>query len=382
MNPTHEDLTRGASIAIIGTGALGSALLKQLIRQGKCSVLLVDADRVQDRNLVLSPLLQEAMLLRKTASPVLSEVFPYKAELLARHVREMYGCNAFAAVSEIADVGWETLRDLDTFYCCTDSALSRAETACIARMLGKPMIDGGVFGLGFQEGRVSRFPPSPTAACYLCGMSEESRAAVLGYAASASMGCQAPREEAAMTGTLRTVQAIAERMAAPPHLQDESLPEQARAEKVFLEEDQAAAGSLRCESFMLTRSATCPWHDGLPPDLQSLPWDVPLRRSMGSLNGGSGGLELQLAWPVCIEAECAACGSRSEPFVRVASVRRTLHCANCGQAGLQPVRAVHRIRLSDPLSERSPRQLGQPSRHLYWLREGAGMNGLMNKDAT
>ena len=222
---------------------------------------------------------------------------------------------------------------------------------------------------------MSDFSPFPEAACYLCGMSEERRAAVLGYAASASLGCRVPEDAPSMTGTLRMLCAVADMIAGSLTPTPQGPSTESHAVRIRDVDGTMERSHLQFEKIALTRSVTCPWHDGSPNNMEPLPWEKPLGASLRALDHGSRTVELQFAWPICSEAACTACGTRSQPFLRVASVRRRAVCAVCGERSLEPLRAVHRMRAGDPLSERSPRQLGQPPRHLYGLRHTAGMNG-------
>ncbi len=343
---------------MVGTGALGSALLERLLLWEIPAVTLIDPDAVEPSNLPLS-----AMLTRAAER---GEPGESKAVLLAREAAHSRRLPWVAIGSEIADVGWGTIAAADVLVCCTDSALSRAEVAFLASKMRIFVIDGAVFGDGIPAGRVSWFAPDTEAACYLCGMAEDTRASVLGYATSASLGCRLPRDEAAMTGTLATLERVAGRLAeAVLNFSPEASSSPSRAWKTGLRD-----GTWLDETFLLARSATCPWHEALPARLVPLPWELPLQ---GSLRPG--GPALQLAWPVCTEAVCSRCGNRSKPMLRVAAVRRRLQCRSCGEQAMQPLRAVHRISPNDPLARLSPRQLGQPDRHLYLLPETADMNG-------
>ena len=418
-----RDRNRALRLAVIGTGALGSALLWRLAEADFSSVLLIDPDVMNRKNLPLSPFLAEAQHgyhFQTAAQPVALHQYS-KVELLVAHAQSQYGLKWCALPCEIADVGWQHLQETDLLCCCTDSALSRAETAFVARALGKPVLDGAVFGDGIAEGRVTRFSPAPEAACYLCGMGEDRRAAVLGYAASAALGCRVPEEAPAMTGTLATLRRVADAMvsAIEDFAHASVWPAQSVAVKLTrngiaepgthadpfaaLRDDKGEGsqgdqrkgqgadkgGKLRADmartvqhdtggkwldgedqwhrdKVLLTRSDTCPWHSG-PATLVPLPWEQPLCESLGV----STGREVQFDSPVCTEALCTACGEPCAPFARVAAVRRGLLCPHCDQPTLQPLRAVHRIRTSDALAHRSPRQLGQPDRHLYSVRCGA-----------
>lgn len=350
-------------LCVVGTGALGSALLERLRTHRFRSVLLVDPDRVEGRNLALSPSLQRAVAhaeaSRSGTSFEESDMPQGKAELLATAARALDGLPWRAEVCEIADVGWEDLLEVDLLCCCTDSVLSRVETAWIARALGKPMLDGGVFGQGIPEGRVTVYPAARASACALCGLAEERRAAVLGYAASASLGCQVPESVPAMTGALGTLEAVADSM-----LEQILRPGAMEGEvSCTTRLSRLAESGWQAEALEMSRSATCPWHDGLPGVLEALPWEVPFDDALRA-----GQREILLSWPVCTEAVCDGCGRRSEPMQRVARVRRSM-CRACGEAKQQPLRVSHRIRYGDGRSGKTPRQLGMPSRHLYCLRD-------------
>ncbi len=352
----------GLHLAVVGTGALGSALLQRLAAVGMPSLLLIDPDRIEPRNLPLSPFLQEALLAHREQ---IAE-YPYKAALLAAHAWAMYRLPWRALPCEVAAVGWQRLRACDLVCCCTDSALSRAELAFVARSLGKPVLDGAVAGGSIAEGRVTRFSPHPAAACYLCGMGEERRATVLGLAASATLGCRVPEDAPAMTGTRSSLDLVADTMAAVIRdvARGTAWGEISCAIKLYAADPQCSA-----ETVELARSEGCPWHDAAAPALRDLPWELPLRDSLPRLHPGK---DLLLDWPVCTVAVCNTCGQRCSPFQRVAVVRRTLRCPHCHATALQPLSTVSRIRAADPLALRSPRQLGQPIRHLYRLTATAG----------
>ncbi|MGI4855274.1 MAG: ThiF family adenylyltransferase [Janthinobacterium lividum] len=351
-------------LAVIGTGALGSTLLELLAKHAVQSVLLVDPDTLHERNLALSQFL--------TAAASRSASRHFKAALLAQEARHTYNLPWQAMTCEIADVGWQDLQDVDLICCCTDSALSRIETAFIAHMLAKPVLDGAVFGDGIPAGRISRFSQAPGAACYLCGMGEDSRATVLGSAASAAMGCRVPEDPKQMTGTLATLQQVAQRMleCILHFATSGAWPAESTVWKTALTHGDPEQERPRWqdETIALSRSAGCPWHGPIPGTLVPLPWDKSVREA---LQAGDRLPELQLAWPICTIAVCSGCGWRGTPLRRVAVVRQSLECPRCGLHDLEPVRALHRIRVTDPESALSPQQLGLPPRHLYWLQDTA-----------
>lgn len=368
-------------LAVIGVGALGSALVQLLAEHAFDQVMLIDADVPEERNLPVSPFLQDALASQSNnTSASANRVRIGKAELLAAHVRSRYGLPWQAFSCEVADLGWQHLRAVDLLCCCTDSALSRAETAFVARSLQKPVLDGAVTGKGIAAGRVTRFHPGTEAACYLCGMGEDRRAAVLGYAASTTMGCRVPEDAASMDSTLSTLRYVAETMlGAIQQSAASEVGEQSVATRIWSAPASNPVGHdcWHRESVTLTRSITCPWHWGTGTDLTPLPWETPLLESLGDKTSG---WELRLAWPVCTEALCSVCRHRYAPYLRVAAVRRA-PCPHCGQVTLQPLQGMHRIRAMDTAACRSPRQLAQPDQHLYSFVMAANAHSITMRSA-
>lgn len=366
-------------IAVIGTGALGSTLLDLLAACSLQSVMLIDPDTVQERNLSLSPFLRRAFVAHGNATPSTSSRAMHKVDLLSAEAERAYRLEWETHTCEIADVGWQDLCAVDLLCCCTDNALSRAEMAFIAHMLNKPVLDGAVFGDGIAAGRVTIFSPESDAACYLCGMAEDRRAAVLGYAASVSMGCRVPEDTRSMTGTVAALECVAQMMLDRilQFASGSAWPRQSQAVRISLSkgDESTSLNPWRNEIITLTQSANCPWHGLVPGTLAPLPWTTPLAQSL------PGNSEVYLAWPICTEAMCAVCKGRFTPFRRVAAVRDGIVCSHCGARGMEPVRVVHRLCHADPESALSPRQLGLPARHLYWLRDTAGMNRFVNEVA-
>lgn len=328
-------------LAVVGTGALGSAVCRHLLEYAHPSVLLIDPGRIEPRNLPLSSLLQQG------GCPG-----SYKVDAIAR-LATRQGLPWETQCAEIADVGLGVLRGCDLLISATDSVLSRLETAFAARSLGLPMLDAGVQPRGIPEGRVSWFAPLAEAACPLCGLGELRRAELLGLALSASLGCQAAESSEPMTGALATVERTARQLLATLA----GGPAEGASSTLRLNGDAT-------ERIELTRSPSCPWH-GLPaPDtLIGLGQDRPVCEQIAP------GMVLELGWPICLRARCRACGADFQPMRRVAFVRRALQCPACGAAGrLEPLRTLASLAAADPLARRTPRELGLADRQLYHQR--------------
>jgi hypothetical protein len=345
----------GLKIAIVGVGALGSELCMLLAQQACSHVLLVDPDRLEKRNVRNSSVYREIISSKSSKS---FEAF--KVDLLKDWAASFHGLSWRALACEIADVGLVRLAELDVIVSCTDSALARCETTLVAKTLGIPMIDGGVMSEGIHAGRVAWFPAHRQTACYLCGISDTRRAEIFQYAMSSSLGCGAVEANAPMTGTTETLQRTAATMREV--LNAWANDEQSIESVAYRLQLNPNNQQWSRESIVLTRSATCPWHEEL--HASPLPYDRSIRTALGE-----GGLRLHLQWPQCLTARCVRCGHRSEPYRRVAWVRRKMMCDQCRSIGTcDPLKVIESIGEADRAATLSPRQLGMPNEHLYLFR--------------
>ena len=357
MTPIPQESLKNPAVVVVGVGALGSEVCKQLAEKKITDVLIIDPDQLEEHNIRCSSIYQDAFS-RKG-----NEIFDdFKGGLLLDEIKRRYTLSWSAIAQEIADVGLGFLTSRKLILSCTDSALARVETARVAHVLGVPIIDGGVMGEGIAAGRAAWFAADYKAACYLCGISEMRRAELLTYAASVSLGCRPIDESPSMTGSLSAVHETASAML--------SLIQEWQRDTVSLESSFAmrliSNTAQKWSKFHLDlpRSTTCPWHDEVSGRWRSIPEDRPFREAFT-------GNELccQLLWPQCLIARCHRCGTRSEPLRRVAWVRRKAICAGCGAKGsCEPIEVIDTLASTDPRANLTPQQLGLPKQHLYLFR--------------
>ena len=143
---------------VVGCGALGNEVLKNLALMGAGHLTLVDFDRVEEGNLPRSVLYRKA------------DVGQYKVDVAARKLREMNpGIRVRTVCGDIAyDVGLGLVREMDVVMGCVDSRWARY---CINRMCmraGVPWVDGGI---DLLEGTVRVFVPGVN--CYACNLGPE-----------------------------------------------------------------------------------------------------------------------------------------------------------------------------------------------------------------
>jgi adenylyltransferase/sulfurtransferase len=145
-----------ARILVIGAGALGNEILKNLALLGVGNVAVVDLDRVENSNLSRSVLFREA----DCGKP--------KAEAAADGARQIYPGQRLRALraNVVYDVGLGLFRWADVILGGLDNREARVAINLAAARAGKVWIDGAIERL---NGVARVFDPA-TGPCYECTM--------------------------------------------------------------------------------------------------------------------------------------------------------------------------------------------------------------------
>src|SRR5262249_53182071 len=137
----------------------------------------VDPDRIEPSNLSRSVFFRSADCGRFKAATVrgsLMSAFPQTQW-------ESHDC-------EIADVGYGQLAGASLLLTCPDSDLARIEAAWLALCLDIPMVDGGLGGPDYWQGRVSFFP-GVHGACFCCKLTPRRRRELLSLSLAPGHSC-------------------------------------------------------------------------------------------------------------------------------------------------------------------------------------------------
>lgn len=151
---------RGVNVMVVGCGALGNEVLKNLTLMGVQHIVAVDFDHVEIGNLTRSVLFRKTDALEGR----------YKTDVIEERLLEL---NANLDIKTIRgdvayDVGLGLIRRMDVVIGCVDSQWARF---CINRLCmraGVPWVDGGINEL---EGTVRVFVPGVN--CYACNLGPE-----------------------------------------------------------------------------------------------------------------------------------------------------------------------------------------------------------------
>lgn len=154
-----QERLRQARVMVVGAGALGNEILKNLALLGVGRILIADLDDIEDTNLT------RAILFRK------SDTGRAKALVAAEKVREVNpDVQAEAHVGDVNyDLGLGVYREMDLVFGALDNREARVTINANCWKLGIPWVDGAIEMI---QGVARVFVPGEGAPCYECTMSE------------------------------------------------------------------------------------------------------------------------------------------------------------------------------------------------------------------
>jgi molybdopterin/thiamine biosynthesis adenylyltransferase len=158
MSWWRQEKVRAAAVMVVGAGALGNEVLKNLAMMGIGRLLIVDFDVVEPGNLSRSVLFRE------------SDAGQKKAVVAARAVKAL---NPDVAVQALhldvnSQLGMGVMRRMDGMVGCLDNREARLTLNRFSWQLGKPWVDGAIEAL---LGYARVFWPGQ-GACYECTLTD------------------------------------------------------------------------------------------------------------------------------------------------------------------------------------------------------------------
>jgi molybdopterin-synthase adenylyltransferase len=185
-----QDRLRTANVLVVGAGAIGNEVLKNLALLGIGHVWVVDCDEIEDSNLTRSILFRECDRGKSKARAAADAMRGINPDV---RVTPIHG-------NVITDVGLGLFRDADVVIGCLDNREARLWVNRSCWKVSTPWIDAGIQEI---SGVVKVFVP-PDGACYECGMTENDyRLINLRYS------CPLLRREELQSGKVPTAPTIA-----------------------------------------------------------------------------------------------------------------------------------------------------------------------------
>ncbi|MDR3633457.1 MAG: ThiF family adenylyltransferase [Isosphaeraceae bacterium] len=350
----RQERLAAAHVLVVGAGALGNEVLKNLALVGVGKVHVGDLDEIETSNLSRSVLFRPG----DGGQP--------KAVVAARRVREINPDVVVIPIHGdiINNIGLGLFADVDVVIGCLDNREARLWVNRQCWKAGTPWVDSGIQEI---QGVVKVFVP-PDSACYECAMTERDYQLL-----NLRYSCPLLRRDQIMEGKVPTAPTIASMMAGL-EVQEalkliHGLPVAAGSALVF----NGVANQFY--STRLPRREDCLSHETYPE-----PIGLPLghRDSIAALFEAAretleGPLSLALERDLVVAVTCARCSERVEmmrPRNRVRMVDAA--CPRCGNPG-HPETA-HTIEEDSPLALRTLAEVGVPPYDVIRV-DGAASSG-------
>lgn len=337
-----------ARVLVVGAGALGNEVLKNLALLGVGNVVVVDRDTVELSNLSRSVLFRE------------SDTGQSKAVCAARAARSIYPAMRITPVAGdvLLDLGLGCFRWADVVVGALDNREARVFVNAACARTGRPWLDGGIEML---DGIVRGFAP-PACACYECTMSERDwsllnqrrSCGLLARRAVERGGTPTSPTTASVIGAIQA-QEVVKLLHGLPALLGKGFVFEGRTHNSY--------------TVAYPVNPDCGWHT--PPEpvlpLADVDSQTPLRAVWARAAAELGGVDaLELSREIVHRLTCPACGWTGEILKDALRLSDDQSACACG-ARCTPA-FVHTVAADGALLDRSPARIGLPRRDIVWAR--------------
>jgi adenylyltransferase/sulfurtransferase len=353
----RQERLQSARVLVVGAGALGNEVLKNLALVGLGTIYLIDYDRVDHSNLSRSVFFraQDAGQPKSLAAATRARELNPEINIIPLHA------------DVITDLGLGLFRDVDLVIGCLDNREARLWVNRQCWKTSTPWIDAGIQEI---QGVVKIFVP-PDSACYECAMTERDYQLL-----NLRYSCPLLPRDQILAGKVPTAPTIASMMAAL----------QVQEALKILHNLPVAAGSAHvyngvANQFYSTRlpfREDCLSHETYPD-----PIELPLasRSTAAELfaavpNPTAAPRQLMLDRELLLSVHCPRCGWHQvtmRPRAKVHISEAT--CPQCKEPGLPEFLSA--IDEASPLTAKPLAQLGIPPYDVVWIDDSSQTHFLL-----
>ena len=332
-----------ARVLVVGCGALGNEVLKNLALLGIGEIGLIDFDVIELSNLTRCVFFRE------------EDLGELKAVVAAKRIRELNpSVIARPLVADvIIDVGAGFLEEFDVVLGCLDNIAARYKLNRLCRMANVPWFNAGIDAFC---GQVSLFHPDENA-CYECSMTAsmwqrmyERNSCLLPSVLKPEIPVATTTILASLTAALQVQEAIA--LLKEP-TQSQPWPRLSAGEQLSIRVNPYELAVLR-----LKRSTDCMAHWEAAPAISL--FAVPAETVAADLLAQSEMESFEVDWDIAKALECPKCGTEETSLPAWTIKDSDLACPQCHEQ--RRPHWISRIERSSVLSGSTLAELGVPER--------------------
>lgn len=348
----QQEIVRQATILVVGAGALGNEVLKNLALMGIGNIVIVDFDAIEDSNLSRSVLFRESDRGRN------------KAQVAAEAVKALnpdVGVKAWP-IDINYEMGLGAFRHVDAIIGCLDNREARLSINRFSWAIDRPWVDGAIQEL---MGIVRVFWPG-RGACYECTLTDLDYQMI-----NLRYSCPLLARENILQGKVPTTPTSASIVAAFQTQEALKL-----IHNMEVQPGKALMINGLTNDIYLTEYPVkdgCLSHSRMEPIVE-LPQANSLETTLGELlkiaqDGLGAETVLEFDHEIVVALECPNCGQNSEIFKRMARLYENVFaCPECGER--REMFLTHRIDGSEQYLERTLSEFDVPPLGIVLARNG------------
>lgn len=348
----NQELLHNSTVMVVGAGAIGNELIKNLALLGVGKIVIVDMDKIEQTNLTRSILYR------------MKDVGKYKSQAAAEAAMEINSDVKAICLNQniVTDIGLGVFRSMDIVLGGLDNREARLAINQSCYKVNKPWIDGAIEVLnGFARVFV---PPGP---CYECTMTETDWKLINKRKSCALLTHDEMLE--GKTPTTPTSSSIIAGVQVQEMLKilhnDRNLPTLAGKGYVF--------NGLTHDSFVVEYQLKydCMSHD-LYDNIQEMDWsahEVSVRDVLNQAAKDLGdGAIIEFDRDIATTATCV-CGHKKDIFNTVNRLRgKDIVCEKCGKS--MQFETIHTINGEEDFLDKKLYEIGIPLYHIIAVRKG------------
>lgn len=347
----EREKVESAKVLVVGAGALGNEVVKNLVLMGIGNIFIVDFDTIELANLSRSVLYRESDSGREKAEVAAARVKDLNP---AVHVQYLHGDIS-------TQLGLGVFRRMDVVIGCLDNREARLAVNRFCYWMGKPWVDGAI-----QEllGLVRVFIPGK-GACFECSLTEQARRDL-----SVRYSCPLLARENVLLGKVPTTPTIASIVGAMQSQEALKIIHNMPVEAGKVIHFNGLTNDMYTSAYTAREDCESHWIYG---DIIELPARANLttlddlltiaRQDLGS------DAVIELDQEIILSLECFQCKTIEQVLKPISQVSfQGAHCPVCGN--LRDIQMTHLICGNESFLNRTLASVGIPPLHILRANNG------------
>jgi len=347
----ERDKVQAAKVIVVGAGALGNEVAKNLALMGVGHIFILDFDVIEAANLSRSVLFRE----RDSGRP--------KAEIAAARLREL---NPDIQIQYFngdvrTEIGLGVFRRMDAIIGCLDNREARLAINRFSYWLDKPWVDGAIQVL---LGLLRVFVPGE-GACYECTLTEQARREI-----SLRYSCPLLGRANILLGKVPTTPTSASIVGAMQAQEALKLIHGFPVDAGKVVHINGMTNHVHTTSYVRREDCESHWSYGEIIELDKRAQDTTLRDMLQIARGDLGtDAVIELDQELVLTLECQQCQLVEEVMRPISQVSfDAAHCPNCGL--VRQIEMTHSIVGDEPFLHQTLSALGVPPLHIIRAHNG------------